>query len=214
MDNLINDNIYKYLKSLKLTKNTRLIVTDLEKTLYDNFENINKEISKNLLKYLLLNSSKKCKQLKNKKLVNIFEDNTLNIKFYAQIILPIKTKDKRIIGSVILLNFSNTFDNGSIKFIYTIKQNVEFYSNTTIKDDLGKFENNPIYNKQYINELNNIINESLDKLLINNNFKHLDELLYFKIDSLKNFLTEDKINLLDDILNLLEEKKSTTQHMQ
>lgn len=35
MKNTINDNVYKYLSTLKLPKFTRLIVTNLDKTLFD-----------------------------------------------------------------------------------------------------------------------------------------------------------------------------------
>jgi len=54
MSNLINKNVYEYLSSLNIPKSTRLILTNLDKTLFDTSLETTEYISKDLLKYLLL----------------------------------------------------------------------------------------------------------------------------------------------------------------
>lgn len=204
---LINKKIFKYLSLLKLTENTRLIITNLEETIYDNKSDLKETISKDLLKYLLYNNIGSANQLTKDKVINIFDKKDLNNNIIAQIILPIKNKQNSIIGSVILLNYSNNFDKSCIHLIYTIKQNIEFYSKFKDKEKIQKYENNPLYNKNYIDSINSIIDESLDKVFIDKNYKHIEELAYFKIDSLKNNLNKHDTKLLNEILELLEEKK-------
>lgn len=207
MKTKLNKKTLEYLCSLKLTKNTRIIVTDLEKTLFDSNINYNEKINVELLKYLLLNSSINTKQLTKNKTINIFENNTLNEKATSQIILPINTKSKNIQGSIILINYNNTFDNGSIKLIYTIKQNIEFYLNATNDEEIKKFENNPLYNKKYIKHISLLLINSINEIYIDNGFKEIDELTYYKIDSLKNKLKKVDCELLDSILNLIDKKR-------
>lgn len=204
---LINKKIFKYLSSLKLTENTRLIITNLEETIYDNKDDLKETISKDLLKYLLLNNCKITKQLTKNKIINIFNKKDLNNNAVSQIILPIKNKQNSIIGSIILLNYCNTFDKASVNLIYTIKQNIEFYYNIGNEEIISEYESNPIYNSSYINNIISIIDESIDNLFIDKNYKHIEELSYFKIDSLKNKLNINDITLLNEILELLEEKR-------
>lgn len=206
MTTKLNKKTLEYLSSLKLTKNTRIIITNLEKTLFDNKINYNEKINIDLLKYLLLNSLTSSKQLTKNKIINIFKDNTLNEKITSQIILPINTKSKNIQGSIILINYNNTFDNNSTKLIYTIKQNIEFYLNTNNDEEIKKFENNPLYNKKYIKHISSLLINSINELYVDNGFKEIDELTYYKIDSLKNKLNKVDCELLDSILNLIDKK--------
>ena len=206
MKTKLNKKTLEYLSLLKLTENTRIIVTDLEKTLFDSNINYNEKINVDLLKYLLLNSLTSAKQLTKNKTINIFENNTLNEKATSQIILPINTKSKNIQGSIILINYNNTFDNNSTKLIYTIKQNIEFYLNTNNDEEIKKFENNPLYNKKYIKHISSLLINSINELYVDNGFKEIDELTYYKIDSLKNKLNKVDCELLDSILNLIDKK--------
>ena len=207
MTTKLNKKTLEYLSLLKLTENTRIIVTDLEKTLFDSNINYNEKINVDLLKYLLLNSLTSAKKLTKNKTINIFENNTLNEKATSQIILPINTKSKNIQGSIILINYNNTFDNNSTKLIYTIKQNIEFYLNTNNDEEIKKFENNPLYNKKYIKHIYSLLINSINELYVDNGFKEIDELTYYKIDSLKNKLNKVDCELLDSILNLIDKKR-------
>ena len=206
MTTKLNKKTLEYLSSLKLTKNTRIIITNLEKTLFDNKINYNEKINIDLLKYLLLNSLTSSKQLTKNKIINIFKDNTLNEKITSQIILPINTKSKNIQGSIILINYNNIFDKNSIKLIYAIKQNIEFYLNTNNDEEINKFENNPLYNKKYIKHISSLLINSINELYVDNGFKEIDELTYYKIDSLKNKLKKTDCELLDSILSLIDKK--------
>ena len=206
MTTKLNKKTLEYLSSLKLTKNTRIIITNLEKTLFDNKINCNEKINIDLLKYLLLNSLTSSKQLTKNKIINIFKDNTLNEKITSQIILPINTKSKNIQGSIILINYNNIFDKNSIKLIYAIKQNIEFYLNTNNDEEINKFENNPLYNKKYIKHISSLLINSINELYVDNGFKEIDELTYYKIDSLKNKLKKTDCELLDSILSLIDKK--------
>ena len=206
MTTKLNKKTLEYLSSLKLTENTRIIITNLEKTLFDNKINCNEKINIDLLKYLLLNSLTSSKQLTKNKIINIFKDNTLNEKITSQIILPINTKSKNIQGSIILINYNNIFDKNSIKLIYAIKQNIEFYLNTNNDEEINKFENNPLYNKKYIKHISSLLINSINELYVDNGFKEIDELTYYKIDSLKNKLEKTDCELLNSILNLIDKK--------
>lgn len=206
MTTKLNKKTLEYLSSLKLTENTRIIITNLEKTLFDNKINCNEKINIDLLKYLLLNSLTSSKQLTKNKIINIFKDNTLNEKITSQIILPINTKSKNIQGSIILINYNNIFDKNSIKLIYAIKQNIEFYLNTNNDEEINKFENNSLYNKKYIKHISSLLINSINELYVDNGFKEIDELTYYKIDSLKNKLEKTDCELLNSILNLIDKK--------
>ena len=208
MSNLINENVYDYLSSLNIPKSTRIILTDLDKTLFDTSLKASEYISKDLLKYLLLNIKVKNKQLIKKNMIKIFQKEELNSDTTSQLIPPIYNKQKNIKGCIILLNYSKSkLDKGSNGFLQTIRQNIEFFSNITDEEIIKKYENNPLYDKSYIRNITKIIDESIDNLFLDNNYKHIEELLYFKIYSLKNKVNFSEIELIDDILNLLEEKK-------
>lgn len=141
-------------------------------------------------------------------MIKIFQKEELNSDTTSQLIFPIYNKQKNIKGCIILLNYSKSkLDKGSNGFLQTIRQNIEFFSNITDEEIIKKYENNPLYDKSYIKNITRIIDESIDKLFLDNNYKHIEELLYFKIDSLKNKVNRCDIELINDILNLLEEKK-------
>ena len=209
MTSKLNKKTLDYLYSLKLTQNTRIIVTDLEKVLFDskNFYNNKEKISIELLKYLLSHSSAHIKQLTKNKTINIFNNSNLNKNITSQLIVPINTKSQNIHGSIILINYNNTLDKSSVKLIYTIKQNIQFYSNVYNVEEIKKYENNPLYNKKYTKHISSLLINSIDEIFIDNGFKEIDELTYYKIDSLKNKLNTNDCILLDNILNLLEKKK-------
>lgn len=139
-----------------------------------------------------------------RKKVKIFNNNELNHNYSATVILPLYNKQNNIKGCVILLNYVYTFDDVSLQVIKTIKQNIEFYSNIKDEYEIKKYENNDIYNRKHTTK---ILNNYLDELFIDKNYKHIEESILIKINSLKNNLRAKDINLLNEILNLLEEKK-------
>lgn len=204
----LNKKVCDYLSSLKLPKSTRLIITDLDKSVYDTSNNINESINKDLLKFILSNLNSNPKQLTKNKVINIFQKEELNVTPISQIIISLRTNTLfNIKGCVILLNYSNTLDKGSIEFVKTITHNIEFYTKINDMEEIQKYENSPIYDTKKIKSILDIIDENIDKLYIDKNYKHLEELLYFKIDCLRNSVDYDSIKLFDEILELLEEKK-------
>lgn len=204
----LNKKVCDYLSSLKLLKSTRLIITDLDKSVYDTSNNINESINKDLLKFILSNLNSNPKQLTKNKVINVFQKEELNVTPVSQIIISLRTTTSfNIKGCVILLNYSNTLDKGSIEFIRTITHNIEFYTKTDDIEKIQKYENSPIYDTKKIKRILDILDENIDKLYIDKNYKHLEELLYFKIDCLRNSVDYDSIRLFDEILELLEEKK-------
>lgn len=204
----LNKKVCDYLSSLKLPKSTRLIITDLDKSIYDSSKSNKETLNKDLLKFVLLNLNKNTSLLTKNKIVKIFQKEELNITPVSQIIIPLRTTTLfNIKGCVILLNYSNTLDKVSIEFVKTIAHNIEFYTKINDMEKIQKYENSPIYDTHKVKRILEIIDENIEKLYIDKNYKHLEELLYFKIDCLRNSSNYDNIKLFNEILELLEEKK-------
>lgn len=86
--NIINKKVNNYLSDLKIPKTSRIIITDLEKTIFDTKLNNNNEVSKELLKFLILNkNSTKIYETKN---IKVFEYEKAEKQYKYKIIVPIK----------------------------------------------------------------------------------------------------------------------------
>lgn len=201
----------KYLQKIQLPKSTRLLITNLNTILYDSYnqETFNEEVSTDLLKHLLLNISSIARLLSKKnKMIEIFKKDEFNVECISQLIVPIKTSSNiSINGCIILINYSQIFTYENIEFAKTIKYNLEFYYNTKNKDIIKKYENGFFKHSDNVSNLLSILDENYKKLYIDKNYKRLEELLYFKTDSLKNSLNSQNKQLLNEILELLEERK-------
>ncbi len=204
----LNKKVCDYLSSLQLPESTRLLITDLDKSIYDSSKNNKETTNKDLLKFILSNLNRNTRVLTKNKIIKVFQKEELNITPISQIIIPLRTTTSfNIKGCVILLNYSNILDDGSLEFVKTISHNIEFYIKVNDEKEIEKYANNPIYNDKKIKEILDMIDKRIDELFIDNNYKHIEELLYFKTDCLRNSINSDCIKLFDEILKLLEEKK-------
>lgn len=202
----LNNKVTKYLKSLSFDSTTRLIVTNLDKTIFDTHLDINNQISKKLLKYLLTVYTGSINVKQGKHIIKIFDNDKLNNNYVSQLILPIKIKNK-IHGSIIINNYNNIMGKEAIELLNTIVTNVEFYTTYKKENEYIKYENNPIYNNNYRKEIIDILDGHINKLAINNEFKYIEELIYIKIDKLKSGLNSHDKHLLNEIIRLFKEEK-------
>lgn len=203
----LNTKTLKYLSSLDIPSSTRIIITNLTESLYDNQSDRKQEISKDLLRYLLTGYFGEIIELKGNNIVHIFENNAYSKRIYSQIIQPIKDKSKKVQGCIILINTKHSLDEVSINFISIIKHNIELYTYLKNSQSIKKFESNPIYEKNNIKDINSVIEEHLKYLCCSENYKRIEKILYSKIETLKENISKKNSLILDQILKLLEERK-------
>lgn len=137
----INDDLINYLKNSYLLGGNCIYITDLDnvKGLFtSSYEKFDNPISKKLLRLILdveLSSNSESFTIINGKdnIIPIFEDNSLNIDWNAQIILPIWLDD-HIQGTLIFTNFHKTFNLKHLEFA-KITQN---FVKKLLLDELNK----------------------------------------------------------------------------
>lgn len=203
---ILNTKLKDFLNHLNLPKSTILLITNFKNVIFSNNKNyLHNNISKDLL-IALLQSNEKVNVGFNENLVNIFEDSSKNLKYISQIIFPLKSHNEYC-GSIILLNTQNIMNISSINFLNTIKKNVEFYLEENINQTIHKYEFNPLYNNKLIDNINTLAKHYINDLVIDNNYKNIENLLYIKIDTLEDNLEPHNIKLLKEIIDLFEQKK-------
>lgn len=207
LKSIVTKKAFDFLQGINLPKDSRLIVTDLDQTIYDTKMEIGKSLNKELLKYLLTKDlNRKDNILRNK--IKIFEDDTLNKNINLTIVSPITNKNNNIVGTTILIEYKNYVKENSLEFSNFIANYIEFYYNATDKTNFEKYEKNPIYSLKNNKEVNDIIKDSIDKIYIDNEYKNIENLLYYKLDELNNELDSKKNkDLLKSIIELFEQKK-------
>lgn len=208
MNLTLNEKILNYLKELKLSENVIILITDLDKIIFSSKKDcidVDTKISRELLVALLQSNigvTPKC----NKEIINILENTSKTTKFISQIIFPIKSYGE-CYGSIILLNMKNEMDMIAVEFLNTVKKNIEFYLEQKDEKNIKKYEFNPMYNKKFIYNINNLIESYINDLVIDKNYRNLENLLYIKIDTLMTDLAPHNLKILEEILDLFEQKK-------
>ena len=192
----INDRTLSYLSKLILPNNTELIVTDLNIFFYSTNKLDNKVIDDSLLLHLI-------KQNNNS--FDILEDKSLKYDKNIHYILPLKNRKNIIFGSIIFI--CKDINKVAISHFKTIKLNIEFLAEKHKPEEIKKIESNPIYNSSYITKISEVIDDSINKLYCDKNYRHIVELVTVKIDALKNDLEPRNKKLFDEIYNLLEDQK-------
>ncbi len=204
----LNKKVLNYLKELELSENVIILVTDLDKITFSSKKDcidINTKISRELL-ITLLQSNVEITPKHDKNIVNILENNSMTTKFTSQLIFPIKIYGE-CYGSVILLNIKNKIDATAIEFLNTVKQNVEFYLEEKNSKNIKKYEFNPLYNKKFIYNINELTESYINDLVIDKNYRNIENLLYIKIDTLMTNLEPHSLEILEEIVDLFEQKK-------
>jgi len=192
----INYRTLSYLSKLILPNNTELIITDLNKVTYSTNNLNNKVIDNSLLLHLI-------KQNKNS--FDILEDKSLKYDKNTHYILPLKNRKNVIFGSIIFI--CKNINKVAISHFKTIRLNIEFLSEKHKPEEIKRIESNPIYNSSYITKISEVIDDSINKLYCDKNYRHIVELLTFKIDSLRNDLEPRNKKLFNEIYNLLDEQR-------
>lgn len=145
---VINNEMKKFLKdSYSLCKNS-IYITDLENVrgfINFEFEEFNKPISRKLLQQILnfsiANSSESFSIMNGKdNIIPIFEDDTLNIDWKSQLLLPI-WYDDQIHGTIIFTNYHKTLNFHHLKFAKTTQEFVkEFLIKQTNEEFKGELK--------------------------------------------------------------------------
>ncbi len=126
--------------SAKLSFGSSIYITDLEKVIYvasESFSNIeNKEISVELkaLESVFANDYNKDVILCDNKVIPIYNDRSIEIKYITQIILPIVI-DGKFFGTLINTNDSNYYDNVNLRYAKTTLEFVEIFIRDSIKKE-------------------------------------------------------------------------------
>ncbi|MDF2866139.1 MAG: hypothetical protein K0R72_957 [Clostridia bacterium] len=125
--------------SAKLSFGSSIYITDLEKVIYvasESFSNIeNKEISVELkaLESVFANDyNNKGVILSDNKIIPIYNNQSVEIKYITQIILPIVI-DGKFFGTLINTNDSNYYDNVNLRYAKTTLEFVEIFIRDSIK---------------------------------------------------------------------------------
>lgn len=196
MKKIINSRTLSYLSKLILPNNTELIITDLNKVVYSTNNLNDKQINNSLILHLI-------KPDENS--FEILEDKSLKYDKDTYYILPLVDKKKTFFGSIIFI--CKNINKVSISHFKAIKLNIEFLSEKYPPEEIKKIESNPIYNSSYIYKISEIIEDSIYKLYCDKNYKHISELVTYKVDTLRNDLDNTNKKLFDEIYNLIEEQK-------
>ncbi|MDD2376126.1 MAG: stage V sporulation T C-terminal domain-containing protein [Clostridia bacterium] len=118
--------------SVKLSFGSTIYITDLENVLYaasELFSNVeNKEISLELLKQALLfnNDSNKNVILSDDKVIPIYNEQSKDIKYITQIILPIII-DNKVFGTLINTHNCTYYEEINLKYAKTTLEFVELF---------------------------------------------------------------------------------------
>ena len=200
MKKIINRDTKKYLDSLEFPNFIKLIVTDLDTSVYYSNNGIKKTINKDLLKYIC---SSKSGILTNP--IKIFENKDDDMSNNSQIIYPLHYNNT-IVGSLILINTKYIFDKSNIDIAKVIKTNIETNLKNLNTEKIENLKNNPIYNTKYTNSIKKILDNSIKEIYVDNNYKNIEELLFYKIESLKSSLKFNELEILRDIIELFKEK--------
>ena len=204
----LNDNIIRYLNNIKLTEYSNMIITNLEEVLYSSNKNFlrgNKKITKDILVDLLINNIAILPKY-NDKILNIFIDKSKNYPYISQIIVPINIHGSTY-GSLILVNTKNYFDIESVRFLWTLKKNIEFYFIHKNKQTIRKYEYNEVFQKKFIEEIKNELDDKIYDLVVDRTYKNIDHLLLYVIDELRGNLNGKNLSLLNELIELYEQKK-------
>lgn len=196
MKKIINNRTLSYLSKLILPNQTDLIVTDLNKIVYSTNNLNEKAIDDSLLLNLIR---------ENKDDFYILKDKTLKYNQEIHYILPLIDKRNLLFGTVIFI--CKNINKVSKKLFKSIKFNIEFLSENYKNEEMQKIESNPIYNSSYLTSISEIINDSINRLYCDKNYKHIVELVTFKVDALRNDLEPNNKKLFDEIYELLDEQK-------
>lgn len=208
MNLLLNEKVMNYLKELELSENVIILVTDLDKIIFSSKKDcidINTKISRDLL-VTLLQSNVGVTPKYDTDIVNILENTSMTTKFISQIIFPIKIY-KECYGAIILLNIKNKIDVTAVEFLSTVKKNIEFYLEEKNLKNIKKYEYNPLYNKKFIYNINELTESYINDLVIDKNYRNIENLLYIKIDTLMTNLEPHSLEILEEIVDLFEQKK-------
>ncbi len=197
MKKIMNNKLLSYLSGLILPKETVLIITDLEKIIYSTDEKYkNLMIDDSLILHFIRKDDKE---------FYIFNDKSLKYNQENQYILPLNDNSNSICGTIIFI--CKNINISSKRFFKSILFNVDFYIRKYTAEEIKRKESNPIYNNYYIIEISKILEDTIDKLYCDKNYRHIEELLAFKIDMLKSDLESHNQKLFDDIYSLLQEQK-------
>lgn len=204
----LNENILKYLDTIKLSKNSDIIITDLVEIIYSNNSKYligNKKITREILEDLLINNNFVLPKYKSN-IIKIFVDNNKNLKYKTQIIIPIKIFGDTQ-GALILVNTKNLLYMESVQILWTIKKNIQFYFEYKNNNTIRKYENNELFQKKFINEIKNELDKKIYSLVIDRTYKNIDHLLLYIIDELRTSLKGKDLILLNELIELYEQKK-------
>ncbi len=181
MEKKLNKDIVLYINSLNMTHICRrIIITDLEKVIYDNSTNNYLKLKEDFTK--TLNNLKELKIYNFENTINIFDED--DNKIVSQLILPINDENKKTCGAIILLSTKYIFDNIATEFAKSIKYKIEStYKNNSNLTDIDK------------------------NLILDNNYMNINYLIYYIIDELECNLEEKDFALVKKLENLLEQKK-------
>ncbi len=196
MKKIINSRTLSYLNKLILPNDTELIITDLIKVVYSTNKQNDKPIDDSLILHLVRG---------NRDNFDILKDKSLKYNQDTYYILPLIDRRNSLFGSVIFI--CKNINKVSISHFKTIKLNIEFLSDKYKSEEIKRIESNPIYNYSYITKISEVIDDSINKLYCDKNYRHIVELVTCKIDTLRNDLEPRNKKLFDEIYNLLEEQK-------
>ena len=197
MKRIMNNKLLSYLSKILLPKGTELIITDLEKVIYSTDEKYkNLTIDDSLILHFVRNDDKE---------FYIFNSKSLKYNQDNQYILPLINNSDSICGTIIFI--CKNINESSKRFFKSIKFNVDFYIKKYTVEEIKRKESNPIYNNYYIIEISKILEDTIDRIYCDKNYRHIEELLAFKIDMLKSDLESHNRKLFDEIYSLLQEQK-------
>ena len=95
----------------------------------------------------------------------------------------------------------------SVRFLWTLKKNIEFYFIHKNKQTIRKYEYNEVFQKKFIEEIKNELDDKIYDLVVDRTYKNIDHLLLYVIDELRGNLNGKNLSLLNELIELYEQKK-------